>query len=228
MLEPGRIRTSSIRFSKTPRTRFVFWSDFHYRGDEAYADEVVRTINALRPEFVCFLGDLVDDRNFQEPALEFVKRITVPVFGVPGNHDYHSRSSFALNRKGFEATGGAWLVNKMASAGAAGVQLCGSAERYVGFIPTLHLTTRILLSHYPITANETFGRNFDALLAGHSHGGQVRLPFYGAVVLPRFVGHYEWGRYTTPGGPLYVTAGIGTYKLPARLNCPPEVVLAEI
>lgn len=228
VLEPHRIRTSTVRFSNTPRTRFVFWSDFHYRGDEAYASHLVDTINQLQPEFVCFVGDLVDDRNFQEPALEFIKRINVPVFGVPGNHDYHSRSSFSLNRKAFESTGGGWLINKIATVGAAGVQLCGSAERYVGFVPALHSAKRILLSHYPITANETAEKNFDAILAGHSHGGQVRVPFYGAVYLPRFVGRYEWGRYTTPGGPLYVTAGIGTYKVPARFNCPPEVVVAEI
>jgi predicted MPP superfamily phosphohydrolase len=66
------------------------------------------------------------------------------------------------------------------------------------------------------------------MLAGHSHGGQVRLPFYGALVIPFGVDDYELGRFDTPAGPLYVGAGIGTFYLDVRFNCRPELTLIEI
>jgi uncharacterized protein len=66
------------------------------------------------------------------------------------------------------------------------------------------------------------------ILAGHSHGGQVRLPFWGALIVPRGVGRYDLGYYKTAGGPLYVNAGIGTYRLPFRFNCRPEITLITI
>jgi predicted MPP superfamily phosphohydrolase len=228
VFEPHRLRVSHLRLAEQPRTRFVVWSDFHYRGNADYAEEVVRTINGLQPEFVCFLGDLIDQRIFQDAALEFIEKITRPVYGVPGNHDYATRSSFALNQKVFAATGGAWLVNQAARPAGDKIELCGSAERYVGFIRPPGDLPRVLLTHYPITANETAGRTFAAVFAGHSHGGQIRLPFYGPVALPRFVGHYDMGLFGTPAGPLYVNVGVGTYKVPARFNCPPEITVVEI
>ncbi len=228
LLETHRLRVSSLPFSKTPRTRFIIWSDFHYSGNREYADHIVDTINAAKPDFVCFLGDLVDQRKFQEEALEFIGKIRFPVFGIPGNHDYSCRTSFALNKIAFGATGGAWLVNKVASLPGIDLEIYGSAERYVGFIPQTSKVPRILLTHYPVTARETNGKTFSATFAGHSHGGQVRLPLYGPVYLPRFVGRYDMGLFSSPAGPLYVTQGVGTFRVPARFNCPPEIAIVEL
>jgi len=226
--EPHRLKVNRIKLTAHPVARFVLWSDFHYNGDESYAEEIVSTINQLRPEFVCFVGDLVDNRAHQEAALRFVAKIQSPVYGVPGNHDYSSRCPFALNRKAFEATGGGWLVNRIVKPPGDRVELCGSAERLVSFIPPQSDRPRILLTHYPITANLCEGRMFSAVLAGHSHGGQVRLPLYGPVHLPRYVGRYDMGLFNTSSGPLYVNVGVGTYKVPARFNCPPEITVMEV
>ena len=224
-LEPQRLRVTRATFPGLSQTRFVVWSDFHYSGGAEYAHQVVSAINELRPEFICFLGDLIHERRYQEEALRFIAQLKAPVFGVPGNHDFASRSSFALNKKAFSATGGAYLVNEIARP-LDKIELCGSAERYVGFIPERQGDRpRVLLTHYPIAADETHGRKFSAILAGHSHGGQIRLPFCGALVVPPHVGRYDMGPFDTPGGPLYVNVGVGTYKIPARFNCPPEITL---
>lgn len=96
-------------------------------------------------------------------------------------------------------------------------------------IPAEEVTRRVLLMHYPSVADHLGQRRFDLILAGHSHGGQVRLPFVGAVSLPRGVGQYDYGRYETSGGPLYVNAGIGTLShFPFRFNCPPEITVVTI
>ena len=82
--------------------------------------------------------------------------------------------------------------------------------------------------HYPEIAHGMRDQRFDLILAGHSHGGQVRLPFLGALIVPNGVGPYDHGYYETPGGPLYVNAGIGTYLIPVRLNCRPEITVITI
>ena len=226
--EPHRLCIRQVRLSEQPVTRFVLWGDFHYHGEEDYANEIIRTINGLQPEFVCFMGDLIDNRAYQEAALKYIAKINVPVYGVPGNHDYTTHSDFALNRKTFAATGGGWFVNRVVRPPGDKIELCCAAERSVGFIPQQSERPRVLLTHYPITANSTGGRVFSAVLAGHSHGGQVRLPLYGPVHLPLYVGHYDMGRFTTPAGPLYVNVGVGTHKVHARFNCPPEITVIEV
>ena len=86
----------------------------------------------------------------------------------------------------------------------------------------------LLLVHYPVWADLLGGLRCDLALAGHSHGGQVRVPFYGAVITPSLTGRYDMGMFDTPAGPLYVNPGIGTFHLDVRFNCRPEVTLFEI
>jgi uncharacterized protein len=66
------------------------------------------------------------------------------------------------------------------------------------------------------------------LLAGHSHGGQVRIPFYGPVVVGFGVDEYDLGLFQTSAGPLCVNPGIGWFSFPYRFNCRPEITLIEI
>ena len=86
---------------------------------------------------------------------------------------------------------------------------------------------RLLLVHYPLFVEQVKG-SFDLILAGHSHGGQVRIPFWGALTLPYRVGHYDLGLFQTQAGPLYVNPGIGTFYLPVRTWCRPEISVIEL
>ena len=86
----------------------------------------------------------------------------------------------------------------------------------------------VLLAHYPAWCEKVAPYRYDLMLAGHSHGGQVRLPFYGAVTVPYGVGQYELGEFNTPAGPLYVGSGIGWFYLNFRFRCRPEITLVEI
>jgi hypothetical protein len=223
--------TTSLRVTKLQRgpgaSRFVHFTDFHYRGDTDYAAELVRTINGLKPDFVCFTGDLVEEPAFAPAAFEFIRQIDAPVYGIPGNHDYQSGVPFADFAAAFEATGGGWLPDSTVVLGDHELELVGLGRRSVRAFREPQAARQILLMHYPQMANG-LGRRFDLILAGHSHGGQVRLPFLGAIVLPKGVRPYEHGFYETPGGPLYVNAGIGTYRIPFRWNCRPELTLVTI
>jgi predicted MPP superfamily phosphohydrolase len=86
----------------------------------------------------------------------------------------------------------------------------------------------IFLTHCPLGIELLGERKVALALAGHSHGGQVRLPLIGALRVPQNVGPYDRGHYDTPNGPLYVTSGIGTWFLPLRFLCRPEIAVIRI
>ena len=226
--EPTWLRITHFDLSPRPTKRFVQISDLHYKGDAEYAAKVVETINGLEPEFVCFTGDLIEEARFAPAALDFIRKIQRPVYGCPGNWDYGSGADFALYRKAFATTGGAFLEDRNAVLAQHDLELIGMGLQGVHRLGEPEAARRILLIHYPIQADRLDGRRYDLILAGHSHGGQVRLPFYGAPVLPYGVGRYQIGLYESLGGPLYVNAGIGTYMFPVRFNCRPEITVIGI
>jgi predicted MPP superfamily phosphohydrolase len=226
--EPTWLRVTQFDLYPQPTNRFVHFSDLHYKGDADYAARVVRTINALAPEFVCFTGDLVEDARFAPAALDFIRQIERPVYGCPGNWDYGSHADFKEYEKAFRATGGAWLEDRSFVLEKQNIELIGMGLRGTQVLGEPQAVRRILLIHYPTQADRLDGRRYDLILAGHSHGGQVRVPFYGALVLPYGVDRYDFGHFDSLGGPLYVNAGIGTYMLPLRFNCRPELTVVGI
>jgi len=234
-IEPTGVVVRRRRFGSGPaKHRLVHFSDLHHKGDYRYLQSVVDKINALAPDFICFTGDLVEDPKFLPETLAILSSLKAPLFGVPGNHDYWSGISFAPVRQCFAAKGGAWLVDEHRTIAGGRINLIGitcnrGAEAWSPISPSSPSAKNILLMHYPAQANRLGGRPFDLLLAGHSHGGQVRIPFYGAVVLPDRVDGYDLGRFATPAGPLYVNAGIGYIgDNNFRFNCRPEITLIEI
>jgi predicted MPP superfamily phosphohydrolase len=227
LVEPTRLRVSNLKLNETGRSRFVHFSDFHHKGDTRYAAEVVRTINDIGPEFVCFTGDLIEDKTFLPEVLRFIRKIKAPVYGIPGNHDYWSGASFPECELAFAATGGEWLVDRSVVLPQHDLELIGMALKGIHAFKPPQAERRILLMHYPLMA-KSLGTRFDLILAGHSHGGQIRLPFYGPLLIPWGVGPYDLGFFETPGGSLYVNAGIGTVNIPWRFNCRPEITVMTI
>jgi len=227
-IEPTALRVTHFKLNPKGECRFVHFSDFHHKGNSTYAAEVVRTINDLAPDFVCFTGDLVEQRHFSDEALGFIQQIKAPVYGCPGNHEYSSGVSFRDYEKAFAATGGAWLADRSLVLERHDLEIVGMGIVGLKIVPPLRADRRLLLVHYPLMADRLGDRRFDLILAGHSHGGQVRLPFLGSLIVPQGVGRYDLGYYETAGGPLYVNPGIGTYRLPFRFNCRPEITLITI
>lgn len=86
---------------------------------------------------------------------------------------------------------------------------------------------RILLEHYPGVVSQIRNEHFDLILSGHTHGGQVRIPFVSRYVLP-FEDTYDKGLFQTPCGPLYVNPGIGTYYTSTRFGCRPEIAIIDL
>lgn len=228
-IEPEWVKVRTVRPAQSrPTCRFVQFSDLHHKGDRAYLEKVVRMINGLSPDFVCFTGDIVEDAAFLPEALELIEKIKSPVYGIPGNHDYWSKIDFGVVAKSFAATGGKWLLDENLLIRDGTINLIGATcTQALKFQPRGGMKN-ILLIHYPYWVERLGGVSFDLILAGHSHGGQVRLPFIGAIVVPGGVGEYELGMFKTPSGPLYVNAGIGYLHLDVRFLCRPEITVFEL
>lgn len=229
MIEPEWVATRRVRIrGKKPTHRLAHFTDLHYRGDRALLKGVVKMINGLAPDFACFTGDIIEEERFLAEALEILKGVRVPLYGVPGNHDYWSGAAFDGIARAFESTGGAWLVDREIEFPGGGLSIVGASSHHAGFIaPGDGARKRLLLTHYPAFADLVKGHRFSLILAGHSHGGQLRIPFWGAPFLPWGTGKYDKGLYRTAAGPLYVNPGIGTFYVPVRIFCRPEITLIE-
>ena len=88
--------------------------------------------------------------------------------------------------------------------------------------------TIVLMAHEPDYADEVAAYPVDLQLSGHTHGGQVRIPFMPPLYLPPLAKKYIWGLYQIRELTLYTNAGIGTVELPVRWNCPPEVTFIRL
>ena len=231
-IEPTRLKIRRLRVGDgKPAHRLVHFTDLHHKGDRKYLLTMVDVINSLAPDFVCFTGDIVEHPEFAAESLEGLSRIRSPMFGVPGNHDFWSGISFEAVRKCFAATGGAWLMGESREMAGGKINLIGLMCLSQGqpIPPSKPQANNILLMHYPAWMKHYADRKFDLLLAGHSHGGQVRIPFYGALVLPSGVDEYDMGLFQTGAGPLYVNPGIGYIgDNHFRFNCRPEITVIEI
>ncbi len=230
-LEPGWLKVQRLRLTAAkPSHRFVHFTDLHHKGDRAYGESVVRAINSLSPDFVCFTGDLIEDGIHLPQALEILSGIKSPLYGVPGNHDYWSKVSFDGIKQSFAATGGGWLLDQQVLTPDGKVNVIGAScvSASQAPIPAKPGVKNIFLMHYPAWVKQLGENSYDVLLAGHSHGGQVRIPFYGPVVVPFGVDEYDLGLFQTPCGPLYVGSGIGWFLWPIRFRCRPEITVIEI
>lgn len=221
-IEPGLIEKTRLDFRHLGiGKRIVHFSDHHYKGDRDFAREVRERIHRLEPDYVFFTGDMLENqsRDYLDEAMEWVSEFEVPTYGIVGNHDPLDNESITAYREAYAATRGRFLFGERVELD--GFVLHGS--RHAGGFNESEALPKILLCHFPIVGDRQMDEAYDLILAGHSHGGQIRLPFVGALVLPPEVGRYERGLYETPAGNLYVNVGVGTYILPMRLFCRPEI-----
>ena len=219
VIEPSLIKTRFVSLPKNEPTthRLVQFSDTHHKGDRAYLASAVEQINALSPDFVCFTGDLIEHAEHLPEALEVLKGIDAPLYGVPGNHDYVSNADFKVINQAFSTTGGRWLLNEKVVIDGK-INLMGAICDNPAFCQPTAGVKNIVLMHYPEFVDK----------AGHSHGGQIRLPLFGAVILPKGGGKYDMGMFHTKAGPLYVNAGLGCLYMDIRFNCRPEITVFEV
>lgn len=202
--------------------KYVHITDVHFKGDEQYLCKVVSRINKLNPDAVFLTGDLVEDDHFTDKALEILGDIKAPVYAVTGNHEgwaYIPREKLEAGyaRIGSTQKGGLVTTNDCGLHGAGLVTLPAGSNQY----------HRILLMHEPDNIH-SIRQKYDLILAGHTHGMQIRVPVISRKVIPSGWGRFDRGLFETQAGPMYVNPGIGTYFIDCRFLCRPEITVIEL
>ena len=219
--------------------RIVHLSDIHGSAWDMPAERIARIVaqaNALKPDLVVITGDFSPSKLWDPPmpldaVLRPLTRLQAPlgVWSVPGNHDDPASFRRAMRRQGLNL-----LAGDLVDAGP--VQIIGIDDMILGRNQLRGLASAaarsdparpvIALAHEPDYFRRLPAR-VGLLLAGHTHGGQIRVAGH-----PRLLPQYErWrrGLYRNAAGQqLLVSAGLGTTFVPLRIGVPPEIVLIDL
>jgi len=251
-IEPNRliVREVPIQLPGWPEAldnlRVAVLTDIHAGAphvDLQKLEQVVSTVNQAEPDVVVLLGDYVIrgvlGGRFIEPQKIAAKlaglRARLAVASVLGNHDWWydgERVRRALLDAGIpvleddvlqvgEGSRRLWLAG-LADEWTRGSEVESALQKVSDEGPVLVLTHNPdLFPHVPARVSLT--------LAGHTHGGQVRLPFLGSPIVPsRYGQRYVRGHVEEGGRHLFVSTGIGTSIIPVRLGVPPEIAIVRI
>lgn len=224
--------------------KMIQFSDLHlgYYYSLQQLSKVVTKINEKNPDIVIFTGDLID--NYQTYAdtplvASILQNIIAPLgkFAIFGNHDHGGYGteyySHIMTQSGFEILQN--IEKRIRLLDGSEISIFGIDDIMLGK-PDIHGTLQqaqnnlytIALVHEPDIAPHIANFPVNLLLSGHSHGGQVQLPFFGAIITPTFAKHYIEGFYHIKQNYdllLYVNRGLGTTRVPLRFLAKPEITL---
>lgn len=243
VVEPAWIEVTTVNLESskikpgTGRIRVVQLSDFHAGAKPFNETRAVGIVNALQPDLVVFTGDSINAPEGLKVVREAFQGLK-PAFGtflVSGNYDLGMIPEGAFR--------GLPVVEL--ESGSRDIDIRGTRVRVSGlslvnepdfrFLMGMLRTAPaydIFLFHYSDLIDQAAAANVDLYLAGHTHGGQVRLPFYGALVTLSSTGKkYESGLYRVGPTAMYVSRGLGMeggWAPRVRFLCRPEIVVLDI
>jgi predicted MPP superfamily phosphohydrolase len=245
-------QTIEIRLSRLPESfhgfRIAQLSDIHF-GPYMGVDRLQRALRlaqSFQPDLVAFTGDFVSSpigrsngpagARFAEPCADVIARWKgVPLCAILGNHDHWNGADFvaaALRERGIRL-----LRNESFPIERDHERLWITGvddvfERKADLPRALSSVavgeTTLLLAHEPDYADLVAKFSVDLQLSGHSHGGQVRVPGVGPIILPKLAQKYHTGLYRVHDLQVYTSRGLGVITPPVRFNCPPEVTLITL
>ena len=234
LIEPNLLVIKHYKTDFLNGKKIVFISDLHIAKYEKWRlKRIINQINKLNPDLVLCGGDYIEGHtgkntlSIEEQAKELAK-IKAPFVSVLGNHDgWYDKYSV---KKALEENGIIVLHNTSTKVG--DLYIAGVEDLQTGFPDSdtaLENTEfpRILLTHTPDIYYDV-KQDVDLILAGHVHGGQVRVPFYGALLVPSKYGNkFSCGDFKETQNRMIVTKGLGTSILGVRFNDIPEIVVLE-
>lgn len=242
-VEPQAIRVQETTLAGTGlQARIVLVSDIHlgvYK-DAAFLQRVVDRINRLPADAVVIAGDFTYEPQGRRLDALFapLARLRAPVFAVLGNHD-QQRPGPDIDRAlraALEANGVQVIEGRIVSF-PAGYRLAGLGDRWAGKDDPAFLDAApaqaptLVVAHNPDSAMRLAPGNTALVLAGHTHGGQIRIPWLYRRAIPSAHG-FDRGEQVvdTPQGKVrvFTTAGVGEIGLPMRLFNPPTIDLLHL
>jgi len=246
---PHAIEVTTQEFSipnlppELARLRILHLSDVHSMGLWPRERKLLRLVDQLAPDLILISGDYYGSRYAVSSFHRALEQLKAPlgVWGVLGNWEYWEKVDTSRVIRQVEKAGVRLLRNQSVDITVGGSKLClvGVDDPYEGQ-PDLDkaLVNRtvnprsgatILLAHSPLIARYLPHPGIDLVLVGHTHGGQVRLPLFGAPYVPgRDHRRYLAGRFDVGGTPMYVSRGIGLSILPVRFLVRPEITVVSL
>ncbi|OLP63178.1 hypothetical protein BACPU_33970 [Bacillus pumilus] len=243
-IEPHMIDMVSltIRDSQLPasfdRFKIAQFSDVHLSDTFSTnsLESIMQKINAETPDLIVFTGDLVDFQSSieeHEKAKAFLTELHAP-FGklaICGNHDY-GPFGIELYEKTMKACGFTLCKNDVFLLEKENEHIqIATLDDLMMSIPDYDLIKQevspdlftLLLVHEPDAALELQQTPINLQLSGHTHGGQIQLPFYGPILTAPYGNTYVEGLYESNQQRIYVNRGLGTTRLPLRFLAKPEL-----
>ena len=255
LFEPNNIQIEkiNIEMANLPESfegaRIVHLTDFHSFGFNKREKMVLKMVDKLDPDFVFITGDFVDHTtkdidSVQEFWQELGDQYQGRIFGVLGNHEYKNESADSDSlEKLLEESGIVILDNENQKIFQDDedeyIYLIGVDDPDTGNDDLKKATTdiekdvpKILLAHSPDIINDLDSlkeEKIDLILVGHTHGGQIGIPFIRPFWVPtKNRGKYASGLFVFDSVHLYVNRGVGLSVFPIRFNCPPEITVIEL
>ncbi len=221
--------------------RISHLSDLHFSGriDQAHFENLVQAVNELRPDLIAITGDICDEAECLSwiPATLGQLRARLGVYFILGNHDLlvdHRDVRRLLADCDFVDLGGRC---ELIEVDGARLVLAGTEAPWFpaeslesGVVEVQHdeSSFRLLLSHSPDQIKFAQRNGFDLVLAGHVHGGQIRIPVIGPIASPSMYGvRYAGGTFDVGGTLMHVSRGVSSLT-PLRFSCAPEISLLEL
>jgi predicted MPP superfamily phosphohydrolase len=218
----------------SPSLRLVHLSDLHSEGFGRRERTALELVRSAKPDIICLTGDYLSTGNgdlYMQDARRFIAELQAPfgVYAVPGNWDLDPLPLF----DGLDAQ---LLQDETATLTVRGVKVLIAGSRFGVPPPRREALApdalNILLQHSPDLLEEASDAGYDLYLAGHTHGGQVRVPGYGAIItMSKFGKRYEAGLYSMQDTWMYVNRGLGLeggWAPRIRLFCRPEVTVLDV
>jgi predicted MPP superfamily phosphohydrolase len=224
--------------------RVLHLSDIHLSAflSERELATVIDTSNELHPHIAFMTGDLISGHS--DPLDQCIRQLArvradAGMFGCMGNHERYVRAQDYTARQAARL-GIPFLrhESRQLRFGAGAINIAGSdfeshrnREHYLTGMEQLVQpgALNILLQHSPDVFPAAASKGYNLLLAGHTHGGQVTVEILDTAINPaRFFTPYVYGLYRAGAAAAYVTRGIGTIGIPARIGAPPEISLLRL
>jgi len=234
-----QVTTIPIRTDKLSQTTFriVHISDLHCDKKPRNEKRLIEMINHLQPDVIVFTGDALNTAAALPTFKETFKNLNASLakLAVRGNFETDSRNNLDLySGTGFELLNAKTVpITKNGQTIYISGLSCDNPSAFQTLLrPVPKEDFSVFLYHFSDLIESVGDLNLDLYLCGHTHGGQVALPLYGAVVtLSKSGKKYEAGMYTVGGTILYVNRGIGIEPLPApqvRFCARPEITVFDI
>lgn len=221
-----------LTLPRWPSMHIVQITDVHLRTEGPFLERCIHEIQGLEPDLIVLTGDLITKDWTQRSVERFLQALSdVPKLAILGNWE-HWVAGDLNDWKSLLAKYNVQLLMEdihTMNFNDVSLQIVGTDDHLAGQSNPKHLLTllddapTLCLTHSPAHFDALAHQPIDLILAGHAHGGQIRLPRLGAVWVPKGTDQYIAGWYHRQNTHLFVCRGMGWSVAPLRWNCPPEV-----